>query len=185
MNLNLYPIYLYKQILKKSFFVYKWRLQWLPSVGKHVHVYIYTKIKNNCETFLYPKSQTHCKNPDNFCSVFIYNKQDTFRYAIFMKILKLAFLYKKHDTLRYVTFLYTKILTPRQKQDNLHYIFLCKNPDIKKTQFLIKCLKLAEGGTFLFAKNNALCVKHWYAKNNALSVTVLYTKRLILSVTVL
>ena len=71
-------------------------------------MFIYTKSKKNCQTFLYTKSHTLFKKLDNFRYVFIYKKQYTLRYSIFMKFLKLAFICKKHDTLRYVTFLYAK-----------------------------------------------------------------------------
>ena len=53
----------------------------------------------------------------------MYKKLDTFRYAIFMKMLKLEFVYKKRDTLRYVKVLHTKSLTIRKNQDNLRYVF--------------------------------------------------------------
>ena len=44
-------------------------------------------------------------------------------------------------------------------------------------QFFIEFLKLAEGGgTFLFSKNNALCVIFLCPKNISLCVTFLYTK---------
>ena len=38
-------------------FVYKFKLQWLPSAKNNVHIYIYTKIKKNAKRFLF-------KNPD-------------------------------------------------------------------------------------------------------------------------
>ena len=45
-----------------------------------IYIYIYNK---DCETFLYTKIQTLCKNQDNSRHVFIYKKQDTLGYAIF------------------------------------------------------------------------------------------------------
>ena len=87
-----------------------------------VHVFIYTKIKTNCETFIYIyKNQDNPQKARKFPLRFILKKPYTLRYGIFMTFLKLAFIYKKHDTLRYVTFLYTKSQTLRQKQDNLRY----------------------------------------------------------------
>ena len=59
-------------------------------------IYIYI-IKTKWEPCLYTKIQTLCTKQDKFRYVF-YRKQDTLRYAIFTKILKLAFIYKKHDT---------------------------------------------------------------------------------------
>ena len=59
-----------------------------------MHVSIYTKRKNNCKTFIYI-----FKNPDTlqkarqFALRFIHIKQDTLRYAVFMKFLKLEFIY--------------------------------------------------------------------------------------------
>ena len=73
----------------------------------------YMHRKKNCETFLDTKRQTLFQNQDTFRYVFIYKKQDTLLYGVFIKKLKLVFIYKKNDTLRYVTFLYTKIQTLR------------------------------------------------------------------------
>ena len=55
--------------------------------------------------FLYKKPDT-LQKVRQFLLRF-YKEQDTLRYAICMKILKLAFIYKKHYTLSYMKFLYT------------------------------------------------------------------------------
>ena len=65
--------------------------------------YMYKKQKKY-RMFLYTKRHTLYQKQDNSRCVFMYKKQDTLRYAVFMKILKLEFVFKKHDTLRYVTF---------------------------------------------------------------------------------
>ena len=44
---------------------------------KTTHTVIYTKSKNNCETFLYTKIRTLLKNLDNFRYVFILKKPYT------------------------------------------------------------------------------------------------------------
>ena len=132
------------------------------------------------------------KNPDNFqkskiiCVTFLYTKSKKLYVArIFYENVEVliyiqkewhfalhdVFIYKKPDTSQKATkfalhFLYTKIRT------------LCD------TQFSIEFLKLEEGGTFLYAKNNTLCVTFSYAKSNALCVTF-YTKSLTLCVTFL
>ena len=82
-----------------------------------------------------------------------------------MKCLKLAFIYKNNDTLRYVKFLYKKIQTIRKKQDNLRYVFYIKKIlTLYVMLFFVEFLKLAEGGAFLYAKNNSLFVTFLYAK---------------------
>ena len=53
------------------------------------------------------------------------------------------------------------------------------------TQFIIEFLNLAEGGAFLYAKKNALCVIFLYTKDNELFITFLYTKIPTLCVTFL
>ena len=60
--------------------------------------YMYKKQKNY-RMFLYTKRHTLCQKQDNYRCVFMYKKQDTLRYAVFMKILKLAFIYTKSMTL--------------------------------------------------------------------------------------
>ena len=69
---------------------------------------------------------------------------------------KLSFIDKKHDTFCYVTFLNTQSETLRKKQDNLRYVSIYKNPDTLRYAIFMEFLKLAEGGAYLYAKNNAL-----------------------------
>ena len=68
----------------KNIFVYKWKLQWLSSAQDNLHVLIYTKSKNNCETFLITKSQTLFKKQDNFRYV-LYRKSKTLYVTQFFK----------------------------------------------------------------------------------------------------
>ena len=98
---------------KKIAFCIWLKFWWLPSAKDNVYVCICKKQKK-CETFLYAKSQTLCKNQDNFCYVFIYNKHDTLRYTIFLwnfwswylytksitLCVKWRFIYKNPDTLK-------------------------------------------------------------------------------------
>ena len=46
-------------------------------------------------TFLYTKSQTLCKNQDNFRYVCVYKKQDTLRYVIFHEIFEVGIYIQK------------------------------------------------------------------------------------------
>ena len=78
---------IFKRLAKKLLLVYKWKLQWLPSVKDVVHVLIYPK-SNKIANRFYTKSQILFKKQDNLRYVFIYKKPDTLRYAIFMEFLK-------------------------------------------------------------------------------------------------
>ena len=132
--------------------MYKLKLQLVTSTKYNVHVFIYEKSKTNFETFLYTKSSTFGKKQEIFRYV-LYTKSMTLYVTwFFMKIFKFAFIYKKNDTIRYMTFLYTKIETLRKKQDNLHYVFIFKNPDTLRHAIYIEFLKLAEGGSILICK---------------------------------
>ena len=131
------------------------------------------------------KSQTLCKNQYSFHYVFKYKKRH-FTFINFswkfwswrsytnsmtlcvtwsFYIHKSWYLSKSRTT--YVTFLYTKIWT------------LCV------TRFFIKFLKLVEGGAFLYAKNNALCVAFLYEKSMHFALRCFYTKIQTLCVTCL
>ena len=100
-------LFAYKNVSQKIGFCIWMKITMTAIIGRK-RARLYTKSKKNCETFLYTKSRTLFKKLDNFLYVFIFKKPYTLRYAIFMKILKLAFIYKKDDTLCYVKFLYTK-----------------------------------------------------------------------------
>ena len=69
---------------------------------QRARLYIYSKGKENCETFLCTKSQTLCKKQDNLRHVFIYKNPDTLRYAVFHEIFETGICIKKTMTL-YVT----------------------------------------------------------------------------------
>ena len=58
-------------------------------------LFIYTKSKLNCETFIYIyKIQTLCRQQDDFRCIFIHQKPDTLLYALFyFKKMILAFMY--------------------------------------------------------------------------------------------
>ena len=143
------------------------------------------KNPKKCETFLYAKPQTFCKKQDNFRYVFIYKKQDTLRYAIFMKFLKLTFLYKKHDPLRYLTF-YIQKVGHFAKSKTICVTFLnTKSGFFPLRDFSLHFWYWRRGGDFLYAKNNTLCVTFLYPKNYALCVTFLCTKSMTFSVTFL
>ena len=100
------------------------------------------------------------KKQENFRYVFIYKMHDTVRYAIFMKILKLAFIYKNNDTLRYVKFVYTKSMTLYKKQDNLGYVFIYKNPDTLRYTIFHWIFEIGGGGGAFF-KCKKQCTFHY------------------------
>ena len=117
---------------------------------KTTRTFIYTKSKQNCEPFLDTKSHSIFKKLDNFRYVFLYKKQYTWLYGIFMIFLKLAFIYKKHDTLRYVKILYRRSKTLRKKQDNLQYVFIYKNPALLHYANFHWIFHICGGGRHLF-----------------------------------
>ena len=88
---------------KKIFLYINGYLQLLRSAKDYVLVFIYTKNQKHVIRFYIQKPDT-LQKARNFPLRFIYKKCDTLRYAIFMKMLKLAFIYKKHEILRHVTF---------------------------------------------------------------------------------
>ena len=82
-----------------------------------------------------------------------------------MKCLKLAFIYKNNDTLRYVKFLYKKNTDNSKIARQFALRFLYKKIlTLYVMLFFVEFLKLAEGGAFLYAKNNSLFVTFLYAK---------------------
>ena len=62
---------------------------------KATRTFLYTQKAKNCETFLYPKSQTLFKKRDNFRYVFIYQKLYTLRYGIFHEIFEVGIYIQK------------------------------------------------------------------------------------------
>ena len=118
-------------------FVYKWKLQWLPSEKYNVHVLICKRSKKNCKTFYIQKSG-HLAKSKTISVTFLYTKSNKCHVTqFFMSILKLNFIYKKHYTLRYVAFLYKRSEPLRKKQDNLRYVFIYKNWKSCVTWFLL------------------------------------------------
>ena len=176
----------YKNVSQKHIFVYKWTLQYLPSVKYNVPVFIYTKSKKVVKRFYIQKSG-HFTQSKTISVTFLYTKIETLYVTqFFMEILKLTILYKKHDTLHYVTFLYTKIQTLSKKQDNLRSVFIYKNTDTLRYAIFHWIFEIGGGGGGGYMqKNNALCITFLYVKNSALSVTFLHTKSLTLCVTFL
>ena len=141
--------------------------------------FIYAKSKNIAKRLhLYTKSETLCKKQDNLRYVFIHKNTDTLCYMIFHeKFVMGIYIYTKSMALCVRGRFYIKNLETSKKQDNLRYVFICKNPDTLRHKIFMGYLKLAEGGGHFYShKNNALCVKLLYDKNNALSGMVLYKK---------
>ena len=151
------------------FWVYKWKLQWLPSGKDNVHVYIYKKAKQ-IETFLYTKSQTICKKKKNLLCFYV-QKTRHFTLSDFHEIFEVGIYIQKARYFVLLDFKIKKSQTLRKKEDNLCFVFMFKNPDTLHYAIFIEFLKLAEGGAFLHLKNNALCFTLIYWKNNALCAT--------------
>ena len=96
-------------------------------IKRNVQVYITTK-RNKPQKVLYTKIQTLGKNQDNFRYVFIYQKYDTLRYAIFHEKFEVGIYIQKswHFALRDV-FIHKKPDTSQNpRQFALH--FYIKNP---------------------------------------------------------
>ena len=137
----------------------------IQKVKKLWNVYIYTQTARK-----FPKSKT-------ICVTFLFTRSKTLHVTQFSwKFWNWhLYIHKKHDTLRYVRFLYTKCQTLCKNQDNLCSVFLyTKILTLCVTRFSWNSWNWRRGGSFLWIRNNALCVKFLYAKNSALSVTFLY-----------
>ena len=131
---------------------------------KITRTFIYTKIKNNCETFSYTKSQTLFKKLDNSRYVFIYKKLYTWRYGIFMKFLKLAIICKNMTLCVTWRFNIQKLDTS-QKTRQFAIRFYIQKPGTFALHNFYPIFKSAEGeGTFIYFKNNAFCVTFLYWK---------------------
>ena len=135
-------------------------------------------------------------------NVFIHKKPDTFQ-KVRQFLLCFYIQRARHFTWRDFSWMfwnwhvYTKRMTlfvtwcfniqnpdTSQKEDNLRYIFIYKNPDTLCYAIIHRIFEICGGGAFLFAKNSTLCVTFLCAKN-ALWVTFLHTKIQTLCVTFL
>ena len=148
-------LFVYKRCGKICFFVYKWRLQWLPSAKDNMHVSIYKKAKKAKGFYIQKARQFPLRfYIQNVWHFMLRNFHEMFEVGIYIK---------KHETLRYVTFLYTKILTLYKKQDNLRYIYIYKNPDTLRYTIFYWIFEIGwGGGILLYAKNNTLCITFLY-----------------------
>ena len=78
--------------------------------------------------------------------------------------------------MRNVTFLYTKIQTLRKKQENLHYVFIYKNPDTLYYAIFHGIFEIGGGGVYFINKNNAHCVNILCAKKCTFRYIYIYKK---------
>ena len=121
------PFCVYKNVLQKKGFCI-WMKIMMTVIIKRQRARLYTQRETNYQTFLYRKIQTLFKKLDNFRYVFIYKKQYTWHYEIFMKFLKLAFEYTNSMTLCVTWHFYIqKARHLAKKKDNLRYVFIYKN----------------------------------------------------------
>ena len=153
----------YKNVSQKNWFLYMYENYDDCHHRKTMDTFIYANSKKNCETFLYTKSQTLFKKLDNYRYVFKYKKPYTWRYGIFMKILKFAFIYKNHDNLRYVTFLYTKSSRHFAKIETICDTFYVQKFGSLRYAIFHWIFEICGGGAFI-KKNNGLCVTFLFWK---------------------
>ena len=76
---------IYKNVSQKTWFLHMTENYDDCHQRKKTRTFIYKKSKNNCQTFLYTKSETLFKKLDNFRYAFISKKLYTWRSVIFMK----------------------------------------------------------------------------------------------------
>ena len=67
-------------------------------------------------------------------------------------------------------FLYTKSQTLHKNLDNLHYLFIYKNPDTLRYAIFHRIFEIGGGGGG-YAKNNTICITLLFAKKYVLYVT--------------
>ena len=147
--------------------------------------YIYTKGKTDIKTIIFKKYIDTLQKARQFASRFLYKKLKTLRYAICHELFWSWHLCTKIMTLCVKWSFYKTIQTLRKKQDNLRYVFICKNQDTLHYAIFIEFLKLAERRGNLYMQKQCNFVTFMEAKNNALCVTFLHTKILTLCVTFL
>ena len=96
--------------------------------------------------------------------VFIHKKQDTLRYAIFMKILKLAFIYiqkEGHFALRDVFKNKKPDTSKKARQFASHFLYV-KSLTLFVMQFFMEFLKLAEGGWHFYKQKTMQFALNFY-----------------------
>ena len=134
----------------KNVFAEKIFLHWLPSAKQNVHVFIYTKSRKNCETFVYIY-----KNPDTLQKVrqfalWFYSQKSRHLtlHDFSWFFLKLAFIYIQkawHFALRQI--LNTKSQTLQKEQENLRYVFYrYKKPDTLCYMIFHEIFEIGGGG---------------------------------------
>ena len=144
-----------------------------------MHVFIYTKSKNNCETFLYKKIQTLCKKQDNFRYVLYTKSKTLYVKQFFVKFLSWN-LYTKSMTLCVTWSFYIQKARHFSRSWTIPVTFIyIKSYTLDVTGFSWKCWSWN-----LYTKSMTLCVtwsfyiqtvRH-FAKSKTICDTFLYTK---------
>ena len=151
-------------------FVYKHKLQWLPSAKDNVYIYICTyiqKTKKLRNVFIYKNSDTFQKSRQ-FVSRFYIQKVRHFTLRDFSWECWNWHLYTKSMTLFVMwRFIYTKIQTLKK----IRQFALCLYAKIQTlcvSQFFIEFLKLADGGGGGYMQKTNHFVLHFYMQKKAL-----------------
>ena len=110
-----------------------------------MHVFIYTKIKENDKRFIYKTPDTLQKSRQ-FALRFIYKKPDTLRYNFFLKKIEIGVYIKKTWHFALHDFFIYKIQTLRKNQDNLHCVFIYKKPETLRYAIFCWIFKIGGGG---------------------------------------
>ena len=133
-----------KKFRKTFLFVYKWELQWLPSVKHNVHLIIY-RISKKLRFFFIYKNQDTLQKARQFSLCFYIYKSGNFKLRDF----SWEFWSWRG------TFLYAK------KQCTLRYIFIWKKMYFALWFYIQKACHFA---LHVYLKKNVLCVKFLYLK---------------------
>ena len=151
--------FVYIKTFRKKIGFCIWMKIKMTAISKRQRARLYTQKAKKTKRFYIQKAR-HFSKSKTISVTFLHTKSQTF-----MKVLKLAFIFKNHDTLRYVTFIYTKRYTLSKKQDNLWYVFIYKNPALLFCAIFHWIFEICGGGgTFIYKKNNVLCVIFLYWK---------------------
>ena len=134
--------------------VYKWNYNECHHQKLMCTFYIYKKQKNR--NIFNTKSQTLCKQQDNFCYVFNIQKKDTLRYTMFHEIFEVCIYIQKawHFVLCEV-FIYKKLDTSQTaRQFTLR--FYKQNPDTLRYAIFHWIFEIGGGGGHFYMQKTQL-----------------------------
>ena len=150
----------------------------VPPAKDNMQHFICTKSKTFRNVFIYKNDDTFRKAIKYVLHFYIYKIQTLYNTRFFMKMLKLESIYKKPWQFCITRHFYIQKARHFVKIKTIWIRFLyTRSLTLCITQFCMEFLKLAEGGSSLYAKNNAFCVTFLYKKIQTLCVIFLYTKQ--------